>query len=198
MSDKRCECCYCLARRGLSHEESDWIKVQDQLPPERYHVLVCDNWCGPHYIQSDRSYSIRVAFRQNNSWYCHLDEGLICSDDILERIRSHWSEINYWRPLPVPPPPYAPQRISEILQSKAAPIDSHKWHDYYEWPSKEELKHLILNSPYIGLGKAISTKGKKTYIDEKMFFDWVVNHPEYKDKLDKMNLTKKKVINCFE
>ena len=185
MTENKCECCYCLARRGLSHEESDWIKVEDLLPPENLYVLIFDRCMMPHMIESPEGYDICVGYLKNGVWHNSIDSGEI--DYIVwndKKPRSY--KVTHWRALPIPPAPFICRKPAELYATKPDPIPLEKWNDNFSWPSQTGLRHLVLNSPYIGLDKAITKNGKKVLIDEIKFFEWVKNNPDYKKKLNEM------------
>ncbi len=183
---KKCECCYCMARRGLSAEECDWIDIKDNLPPDGLRVLVFEKMCAPLFDETPEHYSLGIAFRRKGVWFNEQEVTIDLDEWVYKRARH--TMITHWRPLPVPPTPYVAQRLILTDSVKEAPISSSNWNHYYSWPSQTQLRHLILNSPFIGLDKAIKKEGKKHMIDADEFFKWVRNNQDYKAKLDEMDL----------
>jgi hypothetical protein len=48
-----------------------------------------------------------------------------------------------------------------------------KWNEYHAFPSVSSLRHLIFFEEQNGFSKAIRRIGKRIYIDEQSFFEWV-------------------------
>lgn len=48
-----------------------------------------------------------------------------------------------------------------------------KWNDYHDYPTISSLRHFVFFEEQNGFSKVIRRIGKKIYLDEKSFFEWV-------------------------
>jgi hypothetical protein len=48
-----------------------------------------------------------------------------------------------------------------------------KWNDYHDYPTVSALRHLVFFEEMNGFSKVIRRIGKKIYLCEKSFFEWV-------------------------
>jgi hypothetical protein len=54
------------------------------------------------------------------------------------------------------------------------------WEKYHEWPPLGGLRHLLFNRKTNGFDKfgVVIKVGKRVFIDEKAFFEWLASHKE--------------------
>jgi hypothetical protein len=48
-----------------------------------------------------------------------------------------------------------------------------KWNEYHDYPTVSSLRHLVFFEEQNGFSVVIKRIGKKIYLDERRFFDWV-------------------------
>jgi hypothetical protein len=58
-----------------------------------------------------------------------------------------------------------------IAKTRLIPLS--KWNDYHDYPTVPSLRHLVFFEEQNGFSKVIKRIGKKIYLDERSFFEWV-------------------------
>lgn len=55
-----------------------------------------------------------------------------------------------------------------------------KWNDYHEWPTLQGFRNIVFNKKTNGLDKfkVINKVGKRIFIDEANFFEWMKSNPK--------------------
>jgi hypothetical protein len=48
-----------------------------------------------------------------------------------------------------------------------------KWNDHHDYPTVSALRHLVFFEEQNNFSKVLRRLGKRIYIDEKSFFEWV-------------------------
>lgn len=57
------------------------------------------------------------------------------------------------------------------LNTRLIPLS--KWNDYHDYPTVPALRHLVFFEEQNNFSKVLRRLGKRIYIDEKSFFEWV-------------------------
>lgn len=59
----------------------------------------------------------------------------------------------------------------DSLNTRLIPLT--KWNLYHDYPTVSSLRHLVFFEEQNGFSKVLRRIGKKIYINEKAFFEWV-------------------------
>ena len=60
---------------------------------------------------------------------------------------------------------------SNPISTRLIPLS--KWNDYHDYPTVSALRHLVFFEEQNNFSKVLRRLGKRIYICEKSFFDWV-------------------------
>lgn len=55
------------------------------------------------------------------------------------------------------------------------------WNKYYTYPTKHQLRNLMLYHEYNGFGDCYVRVGRYVYVDENKFFEWAKTKDKFKD-----------------
>ncbi len=77
-------------------------------------------------------------------------------------------------------PPSTPKNIKNaptVQEKEKKIIPLCRWNDYHEWPSISALRWYRFQDKN-GFNKCLISIGRKLYIDEQLFFDWLSEQKE--------------------
>ena len=72
-----------------------------------------------------------------------------------------------------------------VMTNRTRLIPVSKWNDFHLYPSVASLRHLIFFEEMNGFSKVLRRIGRRLYIDEESFFEWVKDNSEPSKKIER-------------